>query len=112
MSQYAEIINKYELHENVNDEILHKNGFNRNGIFRCYVYKNIIQFIANIDIEEHWWDYQICDVDTQLMHTPLIYPAYYNRSGGKHLEIDEIDKKVDKIIQEFVNQKILQKVKD
>ena len=105
MSQYAEIINKYGLHKNVNDELLRKNGFNRNGTFKCYVYKNIIQLIIKIDIDEQWWDYQIYNVDTQ-----LIYPPYYNRDGGRHLEVEEIDSKVDKIINEFVKVKILQKI--
>lgn len=107
MSQYAEIINKYELHKDVNDELLRKNGFNRNGTYRCYVYKNIIQLIIKIDIDEQCWDYQIYNVDTQ-----LIYPPYYNRDSGKHLEVEEIDSKVDKVIKEFVKAKILQEIGD
>ena len=52
------------------------------------------------------WDYQIFNIDTQ-----MIYPAYYNRNGSIHLEVNEIDKKVDKIFRELENKKIFKKVK-
>lgn len=92
---------KYSLNENITEKTLNKNGF-KNGTFKCYVYKNIIQLIIRIDTENDWWDYQIYNVD---IHS--IYPPYYDRSCGKHLEVEEIDDKVDKIINELVKAKIL-----
>ena len=107
MSRYANTIDKYDLCEGINEDILRCNGFNRNGIFKCYVYKNMLQLIIQIDIENQQWDYQIFNIDTQ-----MIYPSYYNRNGSIHLEIDEIDKKVNKIFCELENKKIFKKVKD
>ena len=46
---------KYSLNENITEKTLNKNGF-KNGTFKCYVYKNIIQLIIRIDTENDWWD--------------------------------------------------------
>lgn len=98
------IIEKYRLNKGVTDKILLKNGFDKNGTYRCFVYKNIIQLIIRVNIEENWWDYQIYNVDAK-----SIYNQYYDRKYGKNLVVKEIDHKVHKIISELVKSNILYK---
>lgn len=99
-----DIIEKYKLNKGVTEKILSKNGFDKSGIYKCFVYKNIIQLIVRVDIEEKWWDYQIYNVDAK-----SIYNQYYDRKDGKNLVVKEIDHKVHKIISELVKSNILYK---
>lgn len=99
-----DIIDKYKLNKNVTEKILSKNGFDKSGTYKCFVYKNIIQLIVRVDIEENWWDYQIYNVDTK-----SIYNQYYDRKYGKNSVVKEIDHKVKKSISELVKANILYK---
>ena len=97
-----DIIDKYKLNKNVTEKILSKNGFDKNGTYKCFVYKNIIQLIVRVDIEEKWWDYLVYNVDTK-----SIYNQFYDRKYGKNEMVKEIDHKVKKIINELVKSNIL-----
>lgn len=99
-----DIIEKYKLNKNVTEKILSKNGFDKNGTFKCFIYKNIIQLIIRVDIEEKWWDYLVYNVDTK-----SIYNQYYDRKYGKNSVVKKIDHKVKKIMNELVKAEILYK---
>ena len=99
-----DIIEKYKLNKNVTEKILSKNGFDKSGTYKCFVYKNIIQLIVRVDIEEKWWDYLVYNIDTK-----SIYNQFYDRKYGKNEMVKEIDHKVKKIINELVKSNILYK---
>lgn len=99
-----DIIEKYRLNKGVTDKILLKNGFDKNGTYRYFVYKNIIQLIIRVNIEENWWDYQIYNVNAK-----SIYNQFYDRKYGKNEMVKEIDHKIKKIINELVKSNILYK---
>lgn len=94
---------KYKLNKNIASETLYKNDF-RNGVFKRYIYKNIIQLIIGVDVNENDWYYQVYDVD----HDTL-FSQYYDREYGKNDVVKELDKKVDKIFKEMVKKNILVK---
>lgn len=98
-------IEKYELRKEVTEKVLRENGF-RNNTFKCWIYKNIIQLIINVDIEEKTWNYDIYDTDANSS-----YIHFYNR-GNKNLVVEEIDKKLEVIMNEFVRSKIFIKEKN
>lgn len=91
----------YKVNKNIDENKLNKNGF-KYGTFRRFVYKNIIQFVIHIDLENMDWDFQVCDVN----HNSY-YMAYYNRQYGKNEIINIIDKQIEKIINELEKNKIL-----
>ena len=49
-----DITEKCRLNKNVTEKILSKNGFDKGGAYRCFVYKNIIQLIIRVDIGGSW----------------------------------------------------------
>lgn len=104
MRRLMDITDKYKLNKNVTEKILIKNGFDKSGTYRGFVYKNIIQLIIRVDIEDNWWDYLVYNVDTK-----SIYNQYYDRKYGKNSVVKEIDHKVKKIISELVKAEILYK---
>jgi len=94
-------LDDYRLSKNVSTKLLNRNGF-QYGTFKCFIYKDIIQLIIHIDIENRIWEYQVYDVD----HGSL-YISYYNSDVVK-----TIDKKIRKIMKEFENQKIIVKERE
>lgn len=102
MKRYSDITEKYKLKKDVTEQTLLKNGFNKSGIFKCFVYKDIVQFIIRIDIEENWWGYQVYDIDTNTFYAP-----YYDRDCGKHLEVEEMDKRIALVLDLMVKNNIL-----
>lgn len=94
-------IDDYKVNKNVNTELLNKNGF-RYGTFKCYIYKDIIQLIIHIDVENKAWEYQVYDVD----HDSL-YISYYNREYGKSDVVKAIDKKIKKVMKKMEKQNII-----
>lgn len=88
------------------DNLPIKHGFHRNGIFKVFVYKDIIQFIINVDIDENWWGYQVYNVDTQSLYAP-----YYVRDCGKNLTVIEIDEEIEKVMKKLVKAKIFKENK-
>ena len=97
---------KYKLHKDVNESLLKDNGFRRY-VFKCYVYKDIIQLIIHIDLEEKHWDYQVYDDDNNIIYIP-----YYNRDFGTNKVVKSIDKKMNKIFKELEKVKIFVPVKE
>lgn len=94
---------KYIVNKHATEDILSENGF-RHGVFKCFVYKDIIQLIVRVDLEEQWWGYQVYNLKALCTYHP-----YYDRGYGKHLELEEIDRKVNKIMRELEKAKILKK---
>lgn len=99
-------LDDYRLSKNVSTELLNRNGF-QYGTFKCFIYKDIIQLIIHIDIENRIWEYQVYDVD----HGSL-YISYYNSEFGVSDVVKTIDKKISKIMKEFENQKIIVKERE
>lgn len=95
------ITTDYRVNKEINETILKSNGFNRYSTYMCYIYKNLIQFVIHINIEEKDWDYQVIDVCNESLYTP-----YYDREFGKNSIICELDKKIDNIINEMSKSKI------
>lgn len=91
----------YLLNPDVTESQLKNAGF-RNNVFRCFIYKNMIQFVMEVDLDEKSWSYSVNDSNTDDS-----YPQYYNRGYGKNLVIEELDTKVKKIIREMQKSKIL-----
>lgn len=87
------------LNPEVTESQLKNAGF-RSNVFRCFVYKNMIQFEMEIDMDEKTWSYSINDANG-------VYAPYYNREYGKNMVADELDKKVKKIIREMQRANIL-----
>lgn len=104
MNQYIQIMESYEVNKKATEDILKNNGFNRNGIFKCFVYKDILQLIVKVDVENLWWDYQVFNTNAQ-----LIYPPYYNKDSGVHREVEEVEIKIKEIIKHLLKAKILKK---
>lgn len=95
------ITENYKLKKDVTENVLKQNGF-RNKTFKCWVYKNIIQLIVKVNIEDSYWNYEIYDVDTD-----SIYAPYYDRQN-KNLVVEEIDRKLDVLLSELVKNNILE----
>lgn len=91
----------YVVSKEVNTELLNKNGF-RYGTFKCFIYKDVIQFVVHINLENKEWEYQVYDVD----HASL-YAPYYNREFGVSDVVKNIDNKIRKIMKEFEKQNII-----
>lgn len=94
---------KYKVNKSVTESILKTNGF-KNGVHKCYIYKDIIMLFVTIDTNKFLWDYQVHDVNND---TP--YAQYYDREYGKNTLIKELDKKIIGIFDEMVKSKILTK---
>lgn len=95
------ITTDYRVNKEINETILKSNGFNRYITYKCYIYKDLIQFVIHINIEEKDWDYQVIDVCNESLYTP-----YYDREFGKNSIICELDKKIENIINEMIKSKI------
>lgn len=95
------ITTDYRVNKKINETILKSNGFNRYSTYKCYIYKDLIQFVIHINIEEKDWDYQVIDVCNESLYTP-----YYDREFGKNSIICELDKKIENIINEMIKSKI------
>ena len=95
------ITTDYRVNKEINETILKSNGFNRYSTYKCYIYKDLIQFVIHINIEEKGWDYQVIDVCNESLYTP-----YYDREFGKNSIICELDKKIENIINEMIKSKI------
>ena len=46
------ITTDYRVNKEINETILKSNGFNRYSTYKCYIYKDLIQFVIHINIEE------------------------------------------------------------
>ena len=95
------ITTDYRVNKEINETILKSNGFNRYSTYKCYIYKDLIQFVIHINIEEKDWDYQVIDVCNESLYTP-----YYDREFGKNSIMCELDKKIENIINEMIKSKI------
>lgn len=95
----------YDLDRGVSNDVLKKNGF-KNGTFRCYIYKDIIQLIIRIDAENKWWDYKVFDTNTD-----LIYAQYYIRNYGRNEIVKELDEKIENIFKEMERENIFIRMK-
>ena len=93
---------KYKLNKSVTENKLLKNGFSYNHTYQCFLYKDLIKLLLNIDIEERWWNYKIIDVSTNELYSP-----YYNREFGNSDVIELVDIKLEQILKEMVRNKIL-----
>lgn len=93
---------KYKLNKSVTENKLLKNGFSINNTYQCFVYKDLIKVIINVDIDEKIWGYKIVDVSTSDLYSP-----YYYRNFGKSDVVELIDVKIEQILKEMVRNKIL-----
>ena len=91
----------YKLYPDITEGQLSKVGFRRNQFSR-YIYKDMVQFIMEIDLESETWDYQVYDTDKDAPYSP-----YYNREFGVNTVILKIEKKIQKIIRKMQREKIL-----
>lgn len=96
-------IEKYKLNKNISEEKLSQNGF-KNGTFKCFIYKELIQLVVHIDIESNYYEYQV-------VYAPLgsLYTHYYEREYGKSKVVKMLDGKINRIFREMCNQNILEK---
>ena len=94
------ITTDYRVNKEINEAMLKVNNY-RYSTYKCYIYKDFIQFVIHINIEEKDWDYQVIDVCNESLYTP-----YYDREFGKNNIICELDKKIENIINEMIKSKI------
>lgn len=102
-----DIAEKFELIDSVSEYDLKKIGF-KNGIYKCFIYKDILQFIIDVEINKedgNSWEYHIYNADTQ-----SIYAGYYNRDYGIDAHLKEIDQTVNKVMNKLVKAKIFKKL--
>lgn len=92
---------KYKLNVDTTEDNLRNEGF-RHGIFRCYVFKHIVQLVVYVDIGEKWWSYQVQNTDSNTLFVP-----YYDRLYGVNDIVKEIDRKVESILLEMSKKNIL-----
>lgn len=93
---------KYKLNKSVTENKLLNNGFSINHTYQCFVYKDLIKLVLNIDIDEKWWNYKIIDISTNELYSP-----YYNREFGNSDVVELIDIKLEQILKGMVRNKIL-----
>lgn len=93
----------YSLNKNISDEKLKENGF-KNGTYKCFIFKDIIQLIVKIDIAEKWWDFHVYDVNNHIS-----YRQFYDRKYGTNDIIKKLDNKIKAIFDEMTKQNILSK---
>ena len=94
-------VTDYRVNKEINEAMLKVINY-RYGTYKCCIYKDLIQLVIHINIEEKEWDFQVIDTDYNMLYAP-----YYNREYGKNKIIKELDKKIDNIIDELVEAKIL-----
>ena len=84
---------KYKLNPDITESQLKNIGFRHNR-YRCWLYKDIIQLIIDVNLSEKWFTYQIWDTDLNMQYPPYYYREYGNgnNSVGK-----TIDKKINRI---------------
>ena len=92
---------KQKLNRKLTCEDLQKFGF-RNGLLRQHIYKNLIDIVLKIDLDNETWYYQIVDNDTN-----GLYVNYYNREYGNNELVDQLDKEVEKFFNKIRRNKIL-----
>lgn len=96
-------LDKYKLNSGATKEKLHQNGF-KNRTFKCYIYKDLIQLIIRVDVENNTFEYQVDDIDSNSLYTP-----YYRREYGKNRVVKILDSKINKIFKEMEKQNIFEK---
>ena len=92
---------KYKLNPDITESQLKNIGFRHNR-YKCWLYKDIIQLIIDIDIPNKWWGYQIWDTDLNMQYTP-----YYLRDYGINNVVKTIDRKINSIFKEFEKEQLL-----
>lgn len=97
---------KYKLNKNITEQLLKENGF-RNGVYREYLYKDLIVLFITIDIKENWWTYQVCNTDKNF----TLYIPYYNRYTGVNSIVENIDKKLNILFRRLEKQNVFTKIK-
>lgn len=97
---------KYTLRKDLTENQLIKYGFHHGKKYREYIYKDILQIIIEIDLENQEWWYQVFNTATD-----TFYPAYYNRTYGVDLMIREVDDNIEKIMKKMVKANIFKKKK-
>lgn len=95
------MIEKYRLNPKVTDKQLNEFGF-KQGRFKSYVYKKMLQLVIYIDTDDNWWTYQVHDVNVGTLYVP-----YYNKRYGKNELIEKIDKKIKNTIDQMLEKNIL-----
>ena len=92
---------KQKVNRKLTCEDLQKFGF-KNGLLRQHIYKNLIDIVLKIDLDNETWYYQIIDNDTN-----SLYVNYYNREYGNNELVDQLDKEVEKFFNKIRRNKIL-----
>ncbi len=94
------IAGSYKLNPNITESQLRNIGFRRNE-YRCWLYKDIIQLIIEVDTTEKWWGYHIWDTDLNMQYSP-----YYLREFGVNNIVKHIDTKIRNIFKELEKEHI------
>ena len=94
------ISKRYKLNPDITESQLKNIGFRHNR-YRCWLYKDIIQLIIDVDIPNKWWGYQIWNTDLSMQYTP-----YYFREYGIDNVVKIIDRKVNSIFKEFEKEQL------
>lgn len=100
-----ELFEKYKVNPKATKEDLKSFGFGR-GTYKIDLYKNMIQLVVHVDIENKWWSYQVHNTDTDFVYVP-----FYQRNYGANELVDEFDKRIEQILKEMTKKNILIKNK-
>ena len=92
---------KQKLNRKLTCEDLQKFGF-KNGLLRQHIYKELIDIVLKIDLDNETWYYQIVDNNTD-----SLYVNYYNREYGYSELVSKLDVEVDKFFEKIRRNKIL-----
>ena len=97
-------VNDYKLNKKVSDRTLLRNGFDKKGIYKCNLYKNLITLTIIINREHGVWDFTVKDEDHD-----CLYSGYYDTEFGRSNVVTQLNNKIDAIMDTFVEQKIFTK---
>lgn len=91
---------KLKVNKNITYKDLEAIGFKR-GVYKKHIYKDLIDFVLGVNLQNGEWYYQVLDNNTGTMYIP-----YYNRIYGKNIVVEKLDKEVEKIFSKMRRNKI------
>lgn len=100
------LYDKYALRKDLTENKLIKFGFHHGKTYRTYVYKDILQLIIEVDLDNGDWWYQVRNTSTD-----TFYPSYYNRTYGVDFMISDVDNNIEKVMKQLVRAEIFKKKK-
>jgi len=98
----------YKLNPKITLSMLRKNGFTTENIYRKSVYKDMIQFELEVDLEEKKFSYSVNDLCNGQLYIPF-YNSYY---GGVNKVLNHVEKSVKDAFRGLEKKNILVRIEN